>query len=220
MKCLFFPYAGSFPNNPVCLSEVWKKNRIEIKSICYWGYEKFQWDEFLQSITKQISQFVGDDNYFIWGHSMGSCIAYEIYFMLLKGNYKLPKHIYFSAGIPPHKIEKDLLKMNDEELEEVFVRLGGIPKRIRNSEMWLNYTMQFIIQDIRLLSKYTYQRHLEPILCSTTVLFGKEDKFYNYMLTWKELLFDNHNVVFDGDHFFLFNKMEELSKLFIADIES
>lgn len=69
-------------------------------------------------------------SYVLFGHSMGSKIAYDIYLELVEKQVNAPQCIFFS-GCTVHSLEnkyKELYCLPETEFEKEYVELGGIPE--------------------------------------------------------------------------------------------
>ncbi|WP_268906141.1 thioesterase II family protein [Clostridium hydrogenum] len=52
-------------------------------------------DEAINDIFKWIKERIMNDDYAIYGHSMGSILAYELYYKVISEKLRKPKHIFF-----------------------------------------------------------------------------------------------------------------------------
>ena len=65
-------------------------------------------DEASDDISKRISgQIKYDEEYVIFGHSMGALLTYEIYYKLKQIGMKEPRHLFVSGQNPPHIVDKN-----------------------------------------------------------------------------------------------------------------
>lgn len=218
IKCIYFPYAGCWSNDFIRNNPVWNNNNIEIICISYNVTVDTTWDEFINDIIEKIIVDI-DDDYIIWGHSMGATVAYDVYYAIKNRAFlKQPLHIYVSSGIPPHKIEKSLANISNSNFEKEFLYLGEIRSEILKSKAILRLTMRLIKKDIIFLYKYNYEKHDEKMECPITVLFGKSDELCKYMYDWNDLpITICKNIFFEGDHFFIFNILEQFVELILKD---
>src|ERR1700738_4611092 len=63
-------------------------------------------EEAVDDIFENVKDKIVDDDYAIYGHSMGSLLAYELYYKISKLNLKKPKHIFFSGYKAPSIIRE------------------------------------------------------------------------------------------------------------------
>ena len=110
------------------------------------------WDEFIEDVFIQIKENIDYKNYIILGHSMGSTIAYEIYYKIIESNIKTPKAICFCGNESPNTIDKKLKsKLNDKEFKDYFIKLGGINKAVLECDELSQMVFDTLRQDINLL---------------------------------------------------------------------
>lgn len=222
MKCFYFTYAGCWSTDFISDDPVWSNNNIQIICVKYTIRNNMTWTEFIDDLIDKIIAEIDGDDYILWGHSMGATIAYEVYYELKKRQDLIqPLHVYVSSGTPPHKIERNLVNVSDECFEQEFIDLGGIRSEILKSEAMLKLTMRTIKRDIIMLYKYNYEKHMKKMECPLTVLFGSKDKLSRFMYDWNELpLTDCNNILFEGDHFFIFNILDQFVQIIMRDYEA
>lgn len=219
LKCFYFTYAGCWSTDFIQKNPVWFEHNIQIICIKYTIFHTMTWTEFMEDILKKIIAEIGKEDYLLWGHSMGATVAYESYYELKKrSSLKQPLHVYVSSGTPPHKIERNLIDVSDKSFEQEFIDLGGIQTKIINSKAMLKLTMRVIKRDVLLLYKYNYERHAEKMECPLTVLFGDTDKLARFMYDWNDLpLTACENILCEGNHFFIFNMLEQFVEIILRD---
>jgi len=54
----------------------------------------------VEDILTNIQDKIIADDYAIYGHSMGSLLAYELYYKIIDKNIRKPKHMFFSGNEP------------------------------------------------------------------------------------------------------------------------
>ena len=169
--------------------------------------------DFIQNYIKN------NESYVIWGHSMGAIIAYKVLQYIYHNHYKSPVMAIYSGRTPPHipyvPLPVDIL--NDQELIDTIAEFGGLSDEIRNNAEFKSVFLPVIRADFRMLSslaneKNIYFKYDFPI----TVLHGTRDKKINVadIKSWRNYT-DSSFVYreFDGDHFFVFQKIHEIAHL-------
>ncbi|GMQ55835.1 hypothetical protein AN1V17_02270 [Vallitalea sediminicola] len=115
-----------------------KLEPIEIKGRGKRFYEDFYQniDEVVEDIFKNIKDKIVNEEYAIYGHSMGSILAYELYYKISNENIKRPKHIFFSGCKSPSipRKKKQIYLLTDDEFIEELVNLSGTPKELADNE--------------------------------------------------------------------------------------
>lgn len=174
-------------------------------------------DEAVEDILKNIKDKIMDDEYAIYGHSMGSLLAYELYYKIYNENVKMPKHIFFSGYKPPgiSRMEKQIYLLPDEKFIKEVVELGGTPQEVIDNEEFLKLFTPILRNDFKMLEKYIYKEKKEKIQCDISILNGKEDDItLEELLAWKNHGDKGFKVYnFEGDHFFINTNVENITKI-------
>jgi medium-chain acyl-[acyl-carrier-protein] hydrolase len=224
IKLFCFPYAGGTG----LMYSKWKKyldNSIVLYPIELAGRGK----RFNEPLMNEFSQVINDTYNLIkteldgskialFGHSMGSLIAFEIGKMLTKDHYENLVHIFFSGGYPPHLINKYrrmLSKLSDPDFLEEVIKIGGISEDFLKNEELIALYLPILRADFMLLEKYNYEVTNKLLNCDITAMAGSKDtiaiedskEWSNY--TTKKFFMD----IFQGNHFFINSEMEKLVQL-------
>lgn len=221
MKKIFcVGYAGSLNtyyykwNN--YLPEKWKLINIKLKGRDSKELYYSNLTECIQHVYSQIIDELEDNcEYFIFGHSMGSIITYEVTLLLIKNKKRLPKFIVVS-GKNPLLFEDDwnISNMNDIELIKFLENLRG--EIIPYQDVFVKYFLPIIKNDLMLIQNYKlniYHAEFEPIDIDILVLNGNEDNMVNKdrLYYWNKLtkkLCDFY--FFEGNHFYLDSNLKEI----------
>lgn len=221
LVCL--PYAGG--------SEViyykWKKylnSSIHLEPIELKGRGKRFNEDFyenledaVEDIFENIKDKILDDEYAIYGHSMGSLLAYELYYKIYNEKGKLPKHIFFSGYKAPSisRKERQVHLLSDDEFIKDVIELGGTPQEITENEELLQLFIPIIKNDFKMLEKYLYKEKKDKIQCDISILNGKEDDItLEEILAWENLGDKGFKVYnFEGNHFFINTNVENIIKI-------
>ncbi len=213
-KLILFPYAGSLG---LGYSQWMKKlnKKFDVRRIVYTDlkegqrcYECRSWNELIDLLYKKISQMVTDDDYILFGHSMGSRAVYEMYRRLWENGMPLPKRIIFSGCQSLDHTTKDPREQSEQEFRDEYVALGGISDEVLACEELSELAFTDLKKDVILLSQYRYVK--VPIMCSVTVLNGDHDK-KSSREEWSDLLgVDVEWELYSGKHFFIYSKEEEV----------
>lgn len=174
----------------------------------------------INSVYMQIKNVIQerDDNYIIFGHSLGALIAYELYFLLLENKQRLPLKMYISGRIPP-SINKDFLrdKIIREEDAKKYLMHNGLDTVDEKKDTYLiKYYSNLLLADMKLMGTYKYIEHDTPVLVDTIVLFGKEDNStpYRDIKQWGKLCGGNISFVqIQGGHLFPLEQAAEVVNL-------
>lgn len=183
MKLFCFPYAGA----SAMVYTKWKAHLAEGIELIpvelagrgrYLGtpfYDSFE--DMIEDVYCKIENKLDDGPYSIFGHSMGSWIAYDLAHKISELKRPEPEHIFFSGRRAPH-IESRRMKYyelpDDEFLDEVY-RLGGTPKELLENKELLTMFLPVLRADFRLVDLYQYEERPGKLSCNISVLSGEED---------------------------------------------
>lgn len=152
-------------------------------------------------------------DYYIYGHSMGAIIAYELSCLLRGQRKKLPKHIIISGREGPSAIssKKELHQLPSTEFYKELYKMGGIPNDIINNLELMKFLEPTLRGDIRAVEMYkcAFQDKLNIPM---TVFYGdQEDLSINNLYLWSNVI--KQDVLykeFHGNHFFIFEHKNEI----------
>ena len=115
-----------------------------------------------QTAAERITDFVGDEPFCIFGHSMGAFVAYETE-ALLEAHYgKQAARLILSGQHPPVCFQPHHYGFgSDEELNGYLMKLGGFPEEVQTNLQMFRMLFTVCRDDIRPVS-YTH------LLCEYT----------------------------------------------------
>ncbi len=171
-------------------------------------------EEAVQDIFEQIQGTVKNHDYAVFGHSMGSLLAYELYYQLSNANVKMPTHLFFSGYRAPNRIRKKvkLHDLPDHVFKKKIIELGGTPEELINNEELFELFIPLLKSDFKMVENYIYQERAAKIECDITVLNGKEDSMDEQDISdWKKHTDGNFKAhYFEGNHFFINHHAENI----------
>jgi surfactin synthase thioesterase subunit len=178
-------------------------------------YESF--DEAIDDIFLNIKDKVTHHEYAIFGHSMGSRLAYELYYKICAENFIKPKHIFFSGNTAPSIIreKKELHKLSDDEFMKEIFDLGGTPKEVIENRELLQVVRPILRNDMKIYENYIYEEKNEKIGCDMLVFSGKEEGItLEELLGWKKHAAKGFKVhILEGNHFFINDNVENITNI-------
>ncbi|WP_449603624.1 thioesterase II family protein [Paenibacillus sp. Marseille-Q9583] len=155
--------------------------------------------------------------YAIFGHSMGSIIAYEIYHKIKACDYKQPVHMFLSAKLPPHidPEESTLHMLPDESFLDEIIKIGGTSKEILLYPELLEIFLPILRADFKAIETYKYVERGQRIECSSTILVGKdESQPDDGMQEWRRHTKSEISIIeISGGHFFINEQVTEVLKI-------
>lgn len=223
MKLFCFPFAGgtayyynkfkSMLNEKIILIPVELDGRGAKFNIS----PKTTINDVIESIYYDVISQFDERPYMFFGHSMGSLIAYELYYKFSENNIKLPIHIFFSGCRAPHLMkyrESSYLK-DDKEFLEVIRRNGGTPEQFFKHQNLIDLFLPILKADYQVVDTYKFTSNREKMKCNITVLKGNTDFEGGYDgLDWSSYSQGQfQEYVFEGDHFFINNYMTDIAQL-------
>lgn len=116
--------------------------------------------------------------YAIYGHSLGSILAYETYYFLLKMGIHTPCHMFFSGRKAPQNMESKIdcyLKSDEEFLDDVYA-YGGNTKEALQDKRLLQIFLPILREDIYLAETFNYKKKAEKIACDITIIMEIKTK--------------------------------------------
>lgn len=171
-------------------------------------------DEEVESILRNIKDKIVSDDYAIYGHSMGSLLAYELYNKIKERNFKKPKHIFFSGCEAPNIITKKekIATLPDNDFIKKVIELGGIPDELVNNREFLEIFMPILRNDFKIVENYTCEKKEYKIECDVSIFYGKQDSIkLEEILAWKNYANKEVKVYnFEGNHFFINSNGEKI----------
>lgn len=147
--------------------------------------------------------------YTLFGHSLGALIAYELAHALRAAGHPLPERLLVSSYPAPHlpRQRSALHRLPDDELlDEVGRRHGGIPPEVLAHAELREAAAHCLRADYTILETYTWQPRA-PLPVPVTVLGGRQDPLVTpeQLAAWDELTTVRPCPVrtFPGGHFYL-----------------
>ncbi|MCY7976523.1 thioesterase II family protein [Bacillus inaquosorum] len=166
-----------------------------------------------EDLFEQAKSHLDDSDYAIFGHSMGSLLAYELQKKLTMEN-KQPIHMFFSGRFPPHIPEKKVLhQLSNSALKQAVIEMGGVPEEFSKNEQVLDFFLPILRADFELLETYR-NTAVAPLSCDISVFYGKRDlpSVLFDLSDWNQYTDQTCRFYeFEGDHFFINQKTEEVT---------
>lgn len=135
------------------------------------------WKEAAQDIYAQIiSELKPEDSYAIYGHSMGSWLAFEVLDIICRKHLPQPEYMFFSGNTPPflEPEEEKIGHLPDTEFIERILAMGDTPKEVFDSGV-VDYFLPPLKQDYQLVESYHHEYHDVDYSGNIVVFYGKFD---------------------------------------------
>jgi surfactin synthase thioesterase subunit len=165
----------------------------------------------------QIRQRLNGCAYAVYGHSMGSWIAYLLVKRILRDGYPPPRHLFVS-GRPSPSVpgkEKDWQGLPRTDFLEILKRFGGTPSEVIGNQELMELFEPVLRADFQALADYTYEKS-EPLDVPITVLWSHDENVTRAQaLGWQEQTTKDFSLLeFSGGHFFIFRHAAEIVGVF------
>lgn len=157
-----------------------------------------------------------DCDYAIFGHSMGSILAYKVIERINELELRAPVHAFFSGRRAPHcplRRPKPYSKMNDQEIEDEIKLLGGTPPEFFEYPELKNYFMPIFKCDFKIADMFVEESSAINLDHDISVFIGKEEPVtVEEAEAWKQVT--NKTCMleyFEGEHFFLLDPIQKIA---------
>ncbi|CAL9516251.1 Thioesterase PikA5 [Streptomyces sp. enrichment culture] len=224
LRLVCFPHAGGnaqlFHGWPAHLPD-----DVELLAVRYPGRQERlaepcvrDMDELADAVTAALLPLL-DRPVALFGHSMGSSVAYETALRLESRHGVVPRRLFVSARSAPHRARPTGLHLrDDDELIAGVRRLGSLGSEVYDIPELRELLLPALRADYRLIEDYRPAAPPVPTGAPVTACLGREDPGCDpdAVLAWSELTragdFDLRT--YPGDHFYLAAREAEL----VADI--
>ncbi|PIK29241.1 putative thioesterase [Bacillus siamensis] len=173
-------------------------------------------EEAIEDIFVSIKGKLKENEYAIFGHSMGSLLAYELYYKIKRMGFRQPQHIFLSGHRSPDMKKKEIIyKLPNKQFKKKIIELGGTPEELLNNNELFDVFIPVLKSDLKMVETYEYKEKKEKISCNISILNGVNDTIALENLTsWKNHTDKSFRLYhFDGNHFFIHHNAEKIAAL-------
>ena len=200
---------------------------IDVLTVQYPGREDRFPDALVDTMDHLVREVVAalvpvlDRPYALFGHSMGSAVAYEVALELHRIGHPSPVRLLASGRPAPHRVpEGDVHLRSDEGLVDDMVRLGGTPREVLADPDLRAAVLRYVRNDYLLIERYRPTRP-RTLPCPVSVFVGEDDPECgpDEARTWAATTRTPPSVtVFPGGHFFLAPQRERVAATVCRDL--
>ncbi|NGP59373.1 thioesterase [Paenibacillus thiaminolyticus] len=174
--------------------------------------------EAVQDLLDKMRPSIVQRPYAVYGHSMGTSLAYELTVAVRASGLPQPAALFLSGRIPPHlKYNKEPMhKLSDAEFLEKIRKIGGTPAQFFESKDLLKLFLPILRHDYRMIEQYRLNGKPQPVDGDIVFFLSDEDQYVNLpeILEWEQYnkrSFEYHP--FQGGHFFIHEAWDQICML-------
>jgi medium-chain acyl-[acyl-carrier-protein] hydrolase len=164
-------------------------------------------DKLVDAIARELQHSLNVP-YAVFGHSMGSLLAFEWVRRLQRDGLPMPGWLFLSGRRAPEQVTDRSLLLHGlpdaEFLEQLTSLYQGIPQEILREPELMEVFLPILRADISVVESYRF-RESEPLDCPITVFAGTSDTSVNWdqLLAWKRQTRRRFAVeLLPGGHFY------------------
>ena len=221
VRLIMFPYAGGGSST----FRKWEKFFCDVRlyAVQYPGRENRMSEEpikdfdiLLDEVYKNLICIIDDDTpYYLFGHSLGTKLVYELTLRIMDGNMKKPSGIIVSGGRAPcFKEENPIYHLDDIDFIKGINRYSGTPEEIIQNIEIMKIFLPMLRADFMI--DETYQRkEIEKIDIPILGLMGTDDKALKIeeLKKWEEYTTKDFKYRYiEGGHMFINTNTELVAK--------
>jgi medium-chain acyl-[acyl-carrier-protein] hydrolase len=173
--------------------------------------------EAVNDILSVVRENIANSSYALYGHSMGAMLAFELLHALRAAGLELPVCSFFSAKNPPHRVQDKLRHLlSNEELWDEVRGMGGTPEELFANPELRELFFPVLRRDFKLVDTYEVVPGRDALNCPFVVLYGQGDSLTpaETLMEWAKYSSCKTTLHgFDGGHFFVFDRAEEVAEL-------
>lgn len=180
----------------------------------------------LELLARDLFDQIRDDlklrNYAIFGHSMGSLLAYLVCRIISENGLPMPKHLFCSGHGAPSVPKIDLSReeakhtLPAKDFWDYIDSLGALPPELKGHDELINYFEPILRADIQALECYHYRPSASPLDVPLSVFYGLEDMETppEVVAPWQDESRESVTFYpFPGGHFGIFDCLPLFSEL-------
>jgi len=162
------------------------------------------------------------DEYYFFGHSLGSLLSFLLVQKIRASGDKKPKHLFVSGSSGPAKEKeyKNIHLLSTNDFWNEIKNLGGMTSEVIESEELMFFFEPILRSDFELVSQYNYVLN-RKIDIPITAFFGSlEDIELEDKKLWqRETDIEIDIIEFEGDHFYIFDHWDNLADTIMDKID-
>ncbi|KKZ90954.1 thioesterase II family protein [Bacillus wiedmannii] len=181
-------------------------------------------EEAVNDVYNNIVMQIDDSPYILFGHSMGSLIAYEVARKIKDSKNVSPEFLVLSGRNHPNsKIKNIRHNLSNEQFKREVISMGGTPSGVLQSEELMEIFLPILRADFKIVETYIHDNNIQPCDIDFLIFNGENDEFttYDQVIKWEQYTSKTCTLhSFEGNHFFLNENIEEIAKSIIRKLDS
>ena len=163
-----------------------------------------------------------DKPFYLFGHSMGARISFELARYLRRYNLPQPEHLFVSGSRGPHmpRRDDDIHMLPDPEFLAEIKMLGGTPDEVLQNEELMELFLPILRADFTLLETYKCTPE-PPLACPISAYCGTQDTeaLEEEVATWQVQTSSTFKLVrIPGKHFFIHSHQDMLLRYILQEL--
>ncbi|MDN3487082.1 alpha/beta fold hydrolase [Pseudoalteromonas sp. APC 3224] len=172
-------------------------------------------DDLIQSLLVDFKSIM-DKPYILFGHSLGSRVAFELMNQIKQEDLRLPIHFVASGSKGPncHPRKEPIHHLPAKEFIHELSNLNGTPKEVLKNKEIMELYLPTLRADFQMAHEYIYKCD-DVFNCPISVLGGEQDIDITLsdLESWGKHFQAPYNVhILPGDHFFVDSHSEQVLK--------
>lgn len=174
--------------------------------------------EFCANQILTILREEGDGEYYLWGHSMGSYLAYEVIKILTRDNRLLPKKLILSGTAGPERMQREEMcrhMLCEESFLNYIVDFGLVNDKVSKSRFFQKRFLPAILNDYEVLLDYRTPKDVVSGI-EVIVINGESDSITcEDAKQWSEYF--EQEIMYKwvpGNHFFIFDGRKVVDEIY------
>lgn len=168
----------------------------------------------VDEIYNELKNTIEECSFMMFGHSLGTKVAYELALKIYNEKKIWPKCIIVSGGKAPNLIEKyPICHLNDERfIEELIRRYSSIPDEIAQSRKLMNVFLPTLRADFIMDENYR-NKNINKLGCPIMGLIGTDDDEMTLddLIKWRDFTNNKFDYKYiQGKHMFINTNRDEV----------
>ncbi|MGH2666779.1 thioesterase II family protein [Flavobacterium sp.] len=171
--------------------------------------------EAVEDYFNQIIKLRNQSPFIVYGHSMGATLGLSVVSKLEESGHFPEQLIVTGNSGPGTKKEKEIIRhlLNDSEFKDELRRLGGVPEEVLLDDELYDYFAPIMRADFECLEKdFSFEKEI-IVRTPLYAMMGTEEETCEEIENWNKFT-DSHfkYKILEGNHFFIYNHSEEISR--------